>query len=161
MTWATERLDSLKAGTAIPPPIIRTLKLGLIDDWGEGWVRKSWRPDPDLATADGALFGGYLAALADQVLAFATMTVVPHDRLFRTVNLQVNFLKVSRNEALGIEGRVVAQTRQLITTRAEFRRPDGVLIADASAQQIVMSFDQWPAEQAAVESPAPARSGEV
>ena len=99
--------------------------------------------------------------LADQVLAFATMTVVPHDRLFRTVNLQVNSLKVSRNEALGIEGRVVAQTRQLITTRAEFRRPDGVLIADASAQQIVMSFDQWPAEQAAVESPAPARSGEV
>lgn len=161
MTWATERLDSLKAGTAVPPPIVRTLKLGLIDDWGAGWVRKSWRPDPDLATADGSLFGGYLAALADQVLAFATMTVVPHDRLFRTVNLQMNFLKVSRNEALVVEGRVVAQTRQLITTRADFRRPDGVLIADATAQQIVMSFDQWPAEQAAVDALRAAPPGEV
>lgn len=161
MTWATERLDSLKAGTAVPPPIVRTLKLGLIDDWGAGWVRKSWRPDPDLATADGSLFGGYLAALADQVLAFATMTVVPHDRLFRTVNLQVNFLKVSRNEALVVEARVVAQTRQLITTRADFRRPDGVLIAEATAQQIVMSFDQWPAEQAAVDALGAAPPGEV
>lgn len=151
MTWATDRLDALKAGTATPPPIVETLKLGLIDDWGEGWVRKSWRPLPELATADGSLFGGYLAALADQVLAFAAMTVVPHDRLYRTMNLQMNFLKVSRGCSLTIEARVVASTRQLITARAEFRRGDGALIAEATAQQIVMAFDHWPAEQAAIE----------
>jgi len=151
MTWATERLDALKAGTAVPPPIVETLRLGQLDDWGEGWVKKSWRPLPELATADGSLFGGYLAALADQVLAFAAMTVVPHDRLYRTVNLQLNFLKVGRDGPLTIKARVVAQTRQLITVRAEFRREDGALIAEATAQQIVMSFDHWPAEQAAVE----------
>ena len=151
MTWATERLDALKAGTATPPPIVETLKLGLIDDWGEGWVRKSWRPTPELATADGSLFGGYLAALADQVLAFAAMTVVPHDRLYRTVNLQINFLKLARDGPLAIEARVVAKTRWLITVRAEFRREDGALIADATAQQIVLAFENWPAEQAAVE----------
>ena len=128
-----------------------TLRLGLIDDWGEGWVRKSWAPAPELATADGSLFGGYLAALADQVLAFATMTVLPSDRLYRTVNLQMNFLKVARGGPLSIEARVVAKTRQLITVRAEFRREDGALIADATAQQIVMAFDHWPAEQTAVE----------
>ena len=80
MTWATDRLDALKAGTANPPPIVETLRLGLIDDWGEGWARKTWRPVPELATADGSLFGGYLAALADQILAFAAMTVVPGTR---------------------------------------------------------------------------------
>ena len=152
MTWATDRLDALKAGTATPPPIVETLRLGLIDDWGEGWVRKSWRPTPELATADGSLFGGYLAALADQVLAFAAMTVVPHDRLYRTVNLQLNFLKVGRGGPLTIEARVVAQTRQLITVRAEFRREDGALIAEATAQQILLAFDHWPAEQAAIEA---------
>lgn len=151
MTWATERLDAVKAGTAIPPPVVQTLKLGLIDDWGEGWVKKSWRPAPELATADGSLFGGYLAALADQVLAFAAMTVVPHDRLYRTVNLQMNFLKVGRDGPLAIEAKVVARTRQLITARAEFRREDGALIAEATAQQIVMAFDHWPAEREAVE----------
>ena len=152
MTWATDRLDALMAGTATPPPIVQTLKLGLIDDWGEGWVRKSWRPSTELATADGSLFGGYLAALADQVLAFAAMTVVPGDRLFRTVNLQMNFLKVGRSHPLIIEARIVAQTRQLVTARAEFRREDGALIADATAQQILMAFDHWPAEQAAIEA---------
>lgn len=151
MTWATERLDALKAGTATPPPIVETLRLGLIDDWGEGWVRKSWRPSPELATTDGSLFGGYLAALADQVLAFAAMTVVPHDRLYRTVNLQMNFLKVARDAPLSIEAKVVARTRQMITVRAEFRSEDGALIADATAQQIVMAFEHWPAEREAVE----------
>ncbi len=152
MTWATDRLNSIKAGTATPPPVVQTLKLGLLDDWGEGWVRKSWSPSPEIATADGSMFGGYLAALADQILAFTAMTVTPHDRLYRTVNLQLNFMKVGRNHPLAIEGRVVAHTRQLITVRAEFRRPDGVLIADATAQQILMALDQWPAEQAAIEA---------
>lgn len=142
MTWATERLDALKAGSVTPPPITQTLKLGLIDGWGNGWVRKSWRPAPELATADGSLFGGYLAALADQVLAFATMTVLPGDRLYRTLNLQMNFLRVGRSDPLAIDARVVAQTKQIITVRAEFRRPDGVLIADATAQQILMPFDE-------------------
>ena len=151
MTWATERLDALKAGTATPPPIVETLRLGLLDDWGEGWVKKSWRPSPELATADGSLFGGYLAALADQVLAFAAMTVVPHDRLYRTVNLQLNFLRVARDGPLSIEAKVVARTRQLITVHAEFRREDGALIADATAQQIVMAFERWPAERDAVD----------
>lgn len=142
MTWATERLDALKAGSVTPPPITQTLKLGLIDDWGDGWVRKSWRPAPELATADGSLFGGYLAALADQVLAFATMTVLPADRLYRTLNLQMNFLRVGRSDPLAIDARVVAQTKQIITVRAEFRRADSVLLADATAQQILMPFDE-------------------
>jgi uncharacterized protein (TIGR00369 family) len=158
MTWATDRLDALKTGDATLPPIVQTLRLGLIDDWGIGWVRKSWRPSAELATADGSLFGGYLAALADQVLTFATMTVVPDDRIYRTLNLQVNFLKIGRNHPLAIEARVVAQTRQLITVRADFHREDGTLIADATAQQLLMPLDNWPAEQAAIEVAASASS---
>ena len=156
MTWATERLDVLKSGVASVPPIVETLKLGLLDDWGEGWVRKSWAPAPELKTADGSLFGGYLAALADQVLTFATMTVVPGEMVFRTVNLQVNFLRVGRTQPLKIEARVVAKTRQMITGRAEFRREDGVLIAEATAQQFLMSFEHWPAEREALEATAKA-----
>lgn len=151
MTWATERLDVLKAGTTDVPRIVETLRLGLLDDWGEGWVRKSWNPAPELATADGSLFGGYVAALADQVLAFAAMTVVPDQMFYRTVNLQVNFLRVGRQGPLRIEATVVAKTRQMITVRAEFRREDGELLAEATAQQLLLAPDHWPAERAAVE----------
>ena len=39
MTWATERLDALKAGETTVPPVVTTLKMGTLDDWGPGWVR--------------------------------------------------------------------------------------------------------------------------
>jgi len=39
----------------------------------------------------------------------------------------------------------------MITVRADFRREDGELLAEATAQQLLMPFDRWPAERAAVE----------
>lgn len=139
MGWAHERLDEIIAGTVDAPPVVRTLRLGLADAWGPGWVRKRWEPHPDILNGDGSLFGGYIAALADQILAFAAMTVAPDDRHFRTINLQVQFLKIGRAEGLDLEARVVAQTRQLISVEADFRRPDGDLIARASAQQLLVA----------------------
>lgn len=138
MTWATERLDALKAGDANVPPVVSTLRLGTLDDWGPGWVRKVWEPTPDILNGDGSLFGGHLAALADQILAFAAMTVVAEDNYYRTINLQMQFLKVGAARPLTIEGRVTAATRQLITVEADFRREDGALIARAAAQQILL-----------------------
>ena len=137
MTWATTRLDALVAGRADPPPVVRTLKLGLLDAWEPGLVRKVWRPDPDVLQADGTMFGSYLSALADQVLAFAAMTVVPADQAFRTINLSVQFLKLARGEPIDIEARVVAQSRSLITVDASFKRLDGELLCRATAQQML------------------------
>jgi uncharacterized protein (TIGR00369 family) len=120
------------------PPIVEQLRLGRLDAWGEGWVRKTWTPHPSLDTADGSLFGGYIAALADQALAFATMTVVPDDRHYRTTQLQVSFLRVGRNAPVEIHAQVIAATRQMITLRASFVQGEGRLIAEAGAQQILM-----------------------
>ncbi len=140
MSWATERLDALVAGTAAPPPVVQTLLLGTLREWGEGWIKKDWVPVPELLNADGSLFGGYIAALADQALAFAAMTVAAPDAAFRTISLQVNFIKIGRAHPLSIEARVVAASRQLLTVRAEFRRDDGELIAEATGQQLVTPF---------------------
>lgn len=138
MTWATERLDIVKAGTALLPPVVQTLQLGGLEDWGEGWIRKRWTPLPELLNVDGSMFGGYLAALADQAVAFATMTVVQDGQVFRTTNLSMNFIRVGRGEPLLIEARVIAQTRQMITCRVELHREDGELIAEATAQQLLV-----------------------
>ena len=140
MTWATDRLDQIKGGDTALPPVVQTLKLGGLDDWSVGWVRKTWTPAPDLLNSDGSLFGGYIAALADQVLAFAAMTVAPADAMFRTSNLKVDFIRVGKAEVLTIDGRVVARTKGVIHVEADFRRPDGELIARAGAQQIIVPF---------------------
>ena len=137
MTWAKQRLDALVAGAASPPPVVAQLRLGLLDSWGPGWIRKTWTPSPGLENGDGTLFGGYLAALADQSLAFAAMTVIAGDAGFRTLNLQINFIRVSRAVVLDIEARVIAQTRQVITVRATFHGPEERLVAEATAQQFL------------------------
>jgi uncharacterized protein (TIGR00369 family) len=138
MSWGSERLDALKAGTAELMPVVKTLQLGGVDDWGPGWVRKVWQPKPELLQSDGTMFGGYLAALADQILAFATMSVLPENHAFRTVGLNVQFFRPSRNEAITIDARVVAQSRQMISAEAEFRNSSGDLLAKATAQQVLI-----------------------
>lgn len=136
MNWAIERLEQIKAGTVDLPPVTATLKMGLLDDWGPGWARKRWEPHPDVLNGDGSMFGGYLAALADQILSFATLTVAPDDTIFRTVNLQMHYLKVTWGRPLLIEGRVVHTSKRMATVEAEFRTEDGELIARAHAQQV-------------------------
>lgn len=137
MSWATDRLEALKAGTADVPAVVERLGLGLLDEWGEGWVKKSWLPKPGLTNGDGTMFGGYIAALADQVLAFATMSVIPDGAAFRTVNLSVQFYRIVRDEPVDIEARVVSRSRQMIAVEAEFTTAKGKLFAKATAQQIV------------------------
>lgn len=138
MTFWTDRLDLLVAGTVDIPPVTETLKMGLVDEWGPGWVRKRWEPDLSILNGDGSLFGGYLAALGDQILAFTTMTVLPDGVSYRTVNLQMQFVKVGRARPLLIEGRVTAASKRLITVEGDFRQEDGDLIARVNGQQIVL-----------------------
>lgn len=138
MTFWTDQLDLITAGKNNPPPVVTTLKLGLAEEWGPGWVRKRWAPDPSVLNSDGSLFGGYLAALGDQILSLTAMTVMPDGVTWRTVNLQMQFVKVGRAHPLHIEGRVTAASRRLVTIEADFRREDGGLIARASGQQIVL-----------------------
>lgn len=140
MTWATDRLAALKAGATDLPPVVRTLKLGTLDDWGEGWAKKRWTAAPEILNGDGSMFGGYVAALADQAVTFAAMTVIPGHCAFRTANLSIQFLKLTRGEPLIIEARVIAQSKQVITVEADFLRENGDLIAKATAQQIVTPF---------------------
>src|SRR5260370_16746441 len=141
-TWATQRLDELVNGQGNNlRPVIQTLRLGALDEWGVGWLKKRWQPHPGLLNVDGSLFGGYIAALADQALAFAAMTVVPGDRVFRTINLNVNFIRVGRAHPVEIEAVVVAQPDRMLTVRPTLKRSDAVLIADASAHPPLQPSD--------------------
>src|ERR1700753_1207358 len=115
MSIATDHLDRLIAGQAEAVPGVKTLRLGLLDRWEPGLAVKRWQPAPELLNADGSLFCGYIAAMADQVLALAAMTVVPDGSLVRTINLALQFVRVGKAHAVLAEGRVVAQTRSLIT----------------------------------------------
>lgn len=139
MNQMHERLDALVARRADPPPVVETLRLGLLDAWGPGWSRKTWTPCKEVLQSDGSLFGGYLAALADQSLAFAALSVLEEGELIRTTALSIQFFRVGKPEPLEIEARVLARTKRMISVEVDLRRPDGELVAKAMGQQAIQS----------------------
>jgi len=143
MTWATDRLDELLAGTAELPPVVQTLRLGVLDMWQPGIVRKVWRACPEILHADGSMFGGYIAALADQMAAFAAMTVVPEGHAYRTTSLQVQYFKLTRSPTLHIEARVLSQSKSIIAVDVDFSLGSS-LVARATASQHVFALPATP-----------------
>lgn len=137
-----QRLSAIADGSLPLPLVTQLLGLGRLKRWSEGYIEKEWKVDPGFCTGDGTehqvLFGGYLAALADQVLTFAAMTVMDDDHYFRTSELRVSFFRPITDGAVRIEGRVVNRSRTLVHVEAEFYRDDGKLAAKATGVQLVM-----------------------
>jgi uncharacterized protein (TIGR00369 family) len=106
--------------------VTQVLGLGRLTRWSEGYVEKEWKVGPGFCTGDGtdqqALFGGYLAALADQVLTFAAMTVMDDKHAFKTSEVQVSFFRPITEGAVRIVGRVVNRSRTMFHVEAEFYR---------------------------------------
>lgn len=135
--WA-ERLDRIRAGNGTPPPVIRELGLRAgIEGWEPGRVWGRWTLDPRYSNPDGSLFGGYLAALADQALGLVMMTVLDDDSFMTTADLRLSFFRPSLGD-VWYEARVVHLGRRSAHVEAEFRDSAGVVLAKASASQAIV-----------------------
>ena len=132
-------LDGLVSGTppGEAPPYVKNLDMPLPNHWEESMVRGSWDIDPRYFHDRSALFGGYLAALADNFLAMAAMTVLAHEDRFATSDLHTNFYRPVSGKQLHIEAKVLYRGRRMIHTEAYFTRDDGKLAAKATATQVI------------------------
>ena len=134
--WST-LLDSIRDGTSTPPPCIRTLKIPRIDGWERGRVWSHWTVDPEVFHERGAVFGGYISALADSELSLALATVLEDDEALTTADLRVSFFRPARAGVLRIEGRVVHRGRTMAHVEVDFTGEDGKLVAKATATQFI------------------------
>ncbi len=139
--WSTI-LDAIAAGGPEPVhiPFVETLRMPGISRWEPGRVWQEWPVREDLFHPRGAVFGGFLAALADRALGLATMTVLEDDEAFTTADLNVSFFRPVSSGVLRIEAEVIHRGRSLIQVEATFTRDDGKLAAKASASQAVIPF---------------------
>jgi acyl-coenzyme A thioesterase PaaI-like protein len=108
-----ERLRKIADGSAVRPPTTRKLGLGGIDHWEEGLVVQHWNAGPDVCNLDNTVFGGYIAAVSDQLASFAMMSVLEDIYYFRTVDLQVSFLRVLRPGPIKVEALVLHRSRNI------------------------------------------------
>ena len=133
-----ERLDQIVAGTNAPkPPFVLALELPRLQGWLPGRVWARWVVDPRMFHLGGAVFGGYLAALADQVLGLATMTVLEDGEAFTTSDLRVSFFRPVARGSLHIEAQVVHRGHGMVHTEVVFTRDDGKIAGRATATQVL------------------------
>src|SRR5262245_2993019 len=137
-TWS-DILDASVAGRE-DARHIATLRLPTLEGWERGRVWARWEVEDDfLIPLAGTLFGGYIAALADHLLACAVFTVLEENESFSTAELQTHFFRPIREGVLEIEARVVTRGTRSAYCEARLTDSGGKLVARAGATQMIRS----------------------
>ena len=132
--WS-ELLDRIVRREAPVASHANVLRLPRIDGWEEGRVWCTWNVEADLIQPHGSLFGGYLSAVADEMVGMATMTVLDDKEVFVTASCRIDYFRPARAEELTVEATVVHRGRSSAYVEAAFKNAEGKLIAKASALQ--------------------------
>ncbi len=138
MIKPSEVLDSIVQGTSTPPPCIKTLRVPPIEGWEPGRVWAKWKPDPDFFHDFGAVFGGYLAALADSFVGLAMFSTLKEGEQFTTSDLRFSFFRPVSGGTVSIEAKVVHRGRRMAHVEAIFTNEDGKIAGKATATQVVI-----------------------
>jgi len=138
----TEILDSIVAGTVEKPPAVEKLKLPPLEGWERGRVWGAWRVDPELLNPGGGLFGGYLAALADQFVGLAMMSSIADNEWFTTSDLRVSFFRPVLNGTIQIAAEVVNRGRRMAHCECVFVNDDDKVVAKATVTQVILPLGE-------------------
>jgi len=98
-----------------------------------GHVRVRYTAKPEFGNPQGAIQGGFLAAMLDDAMGPALFTTLAADQFAPTIEMKVNYLRPARPGPLIAEGRVVHRTRSLAFLEGTLATEDGDLIATATA----------------------------
>jgi uncharacterized protein (TIGR00369 family) len=137
MSYWSNILNNIVNGTAKPPPYVRTLGTTRMRRWEPGRVWCEWEVNPALFQGLNFLFGGVVAALADEVLGFATMTILEEEEVFITADLHVTFHRPIKEGILSFEGRIVQREKRSVHAEVVVTSHDGTIVAKATAKEII------------------------
>lgn len=98
-----------------------------------GHVRIRYTARAEFGNPQGAIQGGFLAAMLDDAMGPALMTLLEADQFAPTIEIKVNFMRPARPGAIIAEGRVVHRTNSLAFLEGSLQTEDGELIATGTA----------------------------
>ena len=131
-----EMLDGTVRGS-FQHPALHRLGLPNFSGWESGRVWGEWDVDPEICNPDGALFGGYLAALADATAGHAVATTLDDEEGFAIAVLYISYYRSVRGGRLRFEGVVVSRGRQIGHVEVRFTSEAGDVLATARATEVV------------------------
>lgn len=141
--WA-EMLDAVVARSGPPPPFVTALRIPPIDGWEPGRVWGQWEVDKEMHHAAGAVFGGYIAALADSFVGLAMMTTISDDEWFTTSDLRISFFRPVVSGTVDIVSEVVHRGKRQGHVEAVFAGDNGrKVLAKAVATQVIIPMSEF------------------
>lgn len=124
------------------PPHVDSLRFQPIDGWEPGRVWGTWEVDKSFYHGMGAVFGGYIAAIADNYLSLAMWSTMSDDEVFTTSDLRVSYFRPVVDGKLEIVAEVVNRGRRLAHVEATFVDERGKVCAKATATEVIMPMAQ-------------------
>jgi uncharacterized protein (TIGR00369 family) len=98
-----------------------------------GHVRIHYTAKPEFANPQGAVQGGFLAAMLDDAMGPALFTTLGAEDFAPTIEMKVNFVRPARTGPIIAEGAVVHKTSSIAFLEGKLTTIDGELIATATA----------------------------
>ncbi|HEY1514834.1 MAG TPA: PaaI family thioesterase [Solirubrobacteraceae bacterium] len=137
MDPAAPHSDSPLAELLAAVPFIATLEIEVVSASPEEVVgRLAWRAE--LCTAGGALNGGALMSLADNMGGTCAFLNLPPGAGTATISSSTNFLRAVRSGYVTATSRPLRVGRSVIVVETELRDDDGRLAAHTTQAQAVI-----------------------
>lgn len=151
----SEILAAIRDGTApaMAPTHVRNLRL--VDtlrlvSFEPGLARAAWTPNEDFSIPGpgGFIFGGYVAAVTDQVAHFCMMTILEDGRHYSTTDLRVSYFRPFTERRYDVEARLVTRTRTQAHVEVSFLNDAGAIAAKATLVQRMREDGRLPSAPA-------------
>jgi uncharacterized protein (TIGR00369 family) len=134
-----EMLQAVIDGRLPQAPISETLSFWLVEV-GDGFAAFECDPGPHVLNPMGTVHGGWALTLIDSAAACAAHSLLPAGARYTTIETKGNFSRAITKDAgrVRVEGRVVAQGRQIISASAQVLGQDGRVLAHGTSTIMVL-----------------------
>lgn len=132
-------LQAIIDGTLPQAPISEILSFW-ITEVGDGFAAFEGEPGRHLLNPMGGVHGGWALTLIDSAGGCAGHSLLPAGSGYATIETKANFARpISKDTGrIRAEARVVAQSRQIISTEAKVLSPDGKVLAHGTSTLLVL-----------------------
>ena len=103
-----------------------------------GRVRVRYTAGERFYNPHGSVQGGFLAAMLDDAMGPAGLTLLGPGEFAPTIEMKVAFLRPARAGPLIAEGRALHRTRRVLFLEGDLRTEDGDLVATATATASIL-----------------------
>jgi uncharacterized protein (TIGR00369 family) len=135
MTRGTDRLDQMIKGVHDRSASGESMMLPVVSEYKHGYVKCIHSVSERFVNTRNVIFGGYIAALVDDVCGHVAKTVLPDEKAYSTSELSVSFFRpaLATDGELLLEGFLINESPRSYHIEVTIKRKDGKLIAKGRA----------------------------